>query len=339
MERYNLFKHWKLTLTIVIAKVLTYQAAFASMGSTGGGGSSSTGGGGSSSSTGSSSSISGDHHTSDGSRAVLFVLCFAGLYVLTIIAGIAVYFYRRFCDLKAVNGLAAWMLTPNMKIKDFKRGLKNAKIRLENNAVDDQLVQNLIDTYAQAQFAYGQSIRRCFADSSHYMNRLKSQLGRVFSSTMRTEIIAKASKGIIDDVVVNHGRVVSAQRVSPDLIIAKVQVRGLDNEVNVLSDFNSSFQREQWIDYVVFGREKWSAQWKIYYIIYGAHFHLNGEDFNHQQSLDSSEYTEQQLTVSPELVKAAEACKKRFSRRQNIKVLLRWAVIILGILFINHILG
>lgn len=136
MERYNLFKHWKLTLTIVIAGVnlvLTYQAAFASMGSTGGGGSSSTGGGGSSSSTGSSSSISGDHHTSDGSK---------GRSLRPLLRGAlrAHYYCRGSCipsigasatSRKAVNGLAGWMLTPNMKIKDFKRGLKNAKIRLK----------------------------------------------------------------------------------------------------------------------------------------------------------------------------------------------------------------
>ena len=69
---------------------------------------------------------------------------------------------------------------------------------------------------------------------------------------MHDEIIAKASNGIIDDVLVNHGKVVSAQKISPDLIIAKVQVSGIDSEVNVLSDFNSSFKRQQWTDYVVF---------------------------------------------------------------------------------------
>lgn len=38
MKHANLFKRWKIALVIVITKLLTFHAAFASMGSTGGGG-------------------------------------------------------------------------------------------------------------------------------------------------------------------------------------------------------------------------------------------------------------------------------------------------------------
>lgn len=337
MKRVNLFKRWKIALVTIITKLLTFHAAFASMGSTGGGGSSSSGGG--SSSSGSSIISSGHSGSGDSFRAFLFVLFFCGLYVLSFVSKMSVRLYRRTRDIAEVNGLASWMLIPNMKIKDFKQGLKRAKIRLENDAVDDQLAQILVETHAWAQFVYGQSIRRCFADSSNYLDQLKSQLGRVFLSTMHDEIIAKASNGIIDDVLVSHGRVVSAQKISPDLIIAKVQVSGIDSEVNVISDFNSSFKRQQWTDYVVFGRKQGSVQWRIYNIVYGAHFHLNGEDFNHQQSLDISGYTEEHLEVSPELVKSAEAYKKRFNQRKNVKAVVRWVGFVLGLLFVNHILG
>lgn len=337
MKRVNLFKRWKIALVTIITKLLTFHAAFASMGSTGGGGSSSSGGG--SSSSGSSIISSGHSGSGDSFRAFLFVLFFCGLYVLSFVSKMSVRLYRRTRNIAEVNGLASWMLIPNMKIKDFKQGLKRAKIRLENDAVDDQLAQILVETYAWAQFVYGQSIRRCFADSSNYLDQLKSQLGRVFLSTMHDEIIAKASNGIIDDVLVSHGRVVSAQKISPDLIIAKVQVSGIDSEVNVISDFNSSFKRQQWTDYVVFGRKQGSVQWRIYNIVYGAHFHLNGEDFNHQQSLDISGYTEEHLEVSPELVKSAEAYKKRFNQRKNVKAVVRWVGFVLGLLFVNHILG
>ena len=337
MKRVNLFKRWKIALVTIITKLLTFHAAFASMGSTGGGGSSSSGGG--SSSSGNSIISSGHSGSGDSFRAFLFVLFFCGLYVLSFVSKMSVRLYRRTRDIAEVNGLASWMLIPNMKIKDFKQGLKRAKIRLENDAVDDQLAQILVETYAWAQFVYGQSIRRCFADSSNYLDQLKSQLGRVFLSTMHDEIIAKASNGIIDDVLVSHGRVVSAQKISPDLIIAKVQVSGIDSEVNVISDFNSSFKRQQWTDYVVFGRKQGSVQWRIYNIVYGAHFHLNGEDFNHQQSLDISGYTEEHLEVSPELVKSAEAYKKRFNQRKNVKAVVRWVGFVLGLLFVNHILG
>ncbi|WP_314737962.1 hypothetical protein [Limosilactobacillus urinaemulieris] len=45
------------------------------------------------------------------------------------------------------------------------------------------------------------------------------------------------------------------------------------------------------------------------------------------------------MAVSPELVKSAEAYKKRFNRRKNVKTVVGWVVFILGLLFVNHILG
>ena len=38
MKRANFFKRWKIALVVIITKLLTFHAAFASMGSTGGGG-------------------------------------------------------------------------------------------------------------------------------------------------------------------------------------------------------------------------------------------------------------------------------------------------------------
>ena len=100
MKRVNLFKRWKIALVTIITKLLTFHAAFASMGSTGGGGSSSSGGG--SSSSGSSIISSGHSGSGDSFRAFLFVLFFCGLYVLS--------FVRSTRDIAEVNGFARWML-------------------------------------------------------------------------------------------------------------------------------------------------------------------------------------------------------------------------------------
>ena len=133
MKRANFFKRWKIALVIVINKLLTFHGAFASMGSTGGGGCSSSGGGSSSSS---SIISSGNDKSGDSFKAFLFVLFFCGLYILSSVSKMVVRLYRRTRDITEVNGLSKWMLIPNMKIKDFKQGLKRAKIRLENDAVD-----------------------------------------------------------------------------------------------------------------------------------------------------------------------------------------------------------
>lgn len=128
MKRANFFKRWKIALVVIITKLLTFHGAFASMGSTGGGGGSS------------SSSIisSGNDKSGDSFKAFLFVLFFCGLYILSSVSKMVVRLYRRTRDITEVNGLSKWMLIPNMKIKDFKQGLKRAKIRLENDAVDNQ---------------------------------------------------------------------------------------------------------------------------------------------------------------------------------------------------------
>ncbi|MBB1086330.1 hypothetical protein [Limosilactobacillus fastidiosus] len=321
-------KHWKLVFPIVMLKLLTISAAFASMGSTGGGSGGSTSGG-----TSSSSSYSGGSSSGDTGGDNRFFLLIIGIYLLYHVIKKSILLIRETNDNVKVNGLDNWMLTPNMTISSFNSALKKNNIKLmEGKKLEDELSQSLIDTYAKAQFNYGEAIRRCFTNNSGYLDILKQQLGHTFLVTMKKEIKNKAMAGVVDDVIVNHGKIISAKVISPDLIIAKVQVIGTDNEVNVLSHFDSSFKRKRWTDYVVFGRNKDNPEWKIYNIIYGAHFHLNGEDYNEQPSLDKSSITEQHLTVSPELVKAAKSYQQQAALKKRIRTII--IVLVVGVILI-----
>lgn len=313
-------KSLKISLTIILIKLLTATVAFASMGSTGGGGTSTDGGGSSNLSYSSNSSDSSSGSSSLLSYLIVGIFIFYSfssyfipllMYSITFIVG--------FRDVITVNGLEYWMLSPNMTIDTFKKKLYQHNVKVKpNQKLDFQLAASLIETYGKAQFTYGQAIRRRFTHGTNYLGVLRQQLGAVFLTTMRAEIKRKAATGIIDDVIVNNGRVLAIRQISPNLIIAKIQVCGIDNEVNVFSHFNSSFSRQQWTDYVIFGRPQKTAEWKIYNIIYGEHFHLNGKDYNNQQGLDNADYHEQHLSISPELVKAAKNYHKNIKRHQQV---------------------
>ncbi|MBB1069671.1 hypothetical protein H5S40_05845 [Limosilactobacillus sp. RRLNB_1_1] len=322
------FKYLKIISLTIFIKLLTIQSAFASMGSTGGGSHHHT-------STGDGTGRSYSGSSSNGANSIIIFIFLIGviIYLYSFVKRLIISI-RETSDTRKVAGLAKWMLMPNMTISRFKNSLEEHQINLAYaHQLDDELVQNLIDTYAKAQFTYGQSIRRCFTGNHDYLNILKQQLGYTFLKTMQVEIKNKAAEGIIDDVMVNRGKMLAAKQVSTNVIIAKVQAFGLDNEVNVLSQFNSSFKRQQWTDYVVFGREAENGKWKIYNIVYGAHFHLNGKDYNKQSSLDKGKIIEQHLEVSPDLVKQAKAYKRRITWQKRCLILIPLTLIILALLY------
>lgn len=239
------------------------------MGSTGGGSGGSTGGSG----TSSDSSYSDSSSNSNTGGDLRFLLLIIGIILLYFVIKKVILILRETNDIVKVDGLDNWILTPNMTISSFNSTLKDNNVKLmDENKLDDELRQSLINTYAKAQFNYSEAIRRCFTNNSGYLDILKQQLGHTFLVTMKTEIKNKAIAGVVDDVMVNHGSIISAKVISPDLIIAKVQVSGSDNEVNVLSHFNFSFKRKRWADYVIFGREQKNSEWKFSILFTGLIF-------------------------------------------------------------------
>ncbi|MBB1078658.1 hypothetical protein H5S09_02225 [Limosilactobacillus sp. STM2_1] len=336
MNNIKYLKRWKLMLTVIMVKLLTAKATFASMGSTGGGGTS-TGGGITSTGGGSSSSSNSELNSSGGNDIIgLFILYFllAPSFDYLIIIFVISYFKKLVIKIKnkrdivQIKKLKAWMLTPNMTISKFKQDLRKHSIKLVNEK-DNPLNQELLHTYAIAQFTYGQSIRQCLTKNSKYLAVLQQHLGHVFLSTMNKEIKLKARTGIIDDVIVNDGNILSCAKITGNLIIAKVQAIGHDDEVNIFSNFDSSFKRQQWTDYVIFGRKDSSSNWKIYNIIYGEHFHLNGTDYNKQTGLDTAGFEEKRLEISDSLIESAKKYRKNHRRLLLCSFVISYIIILL----------
>lgn len=275
-------KKWQLLLYSTALPLLEAKPGFASMGSTGGGG------GGGSSSGGSGGS---------GGNSIGYLVAVTGWMLYD---GL-----NRILDIRRVredlNEIGCpnrdrWILTPNMTIADFE--LRYNKLSGIKSEPDEEAMINL---YARAQFAYGDAIRRHYAGQENYMSDLDGYLGHTFLSTMKDEIELKAKKGIIDDVIVSHGKIEDYKFITPDILLAKVHARGTDREVNSEEDFDASYERQEWEDYVVFGR--CFGTWRIYNLVYGDHFHLDGKNFNDQASLLAGEkYIERNLPdLNPEL--------------------------------------
>lgn len=111
---------------------------------------------------------------------------------------------------------------------------------------------------------------------------------------MKNEIKLKVKQATIDDTIVSAANIVKLAQLSENIWLTQIDVSGKDKEVQFNKDFNDSFTRSKWSDYVIFGRDR-KGKIKIINLIYGEHFHLNGKDFNHQKSLGDGKYKERKL--------------------------------------------
>lgn len=171
----------------------------------------------------------------------------------------------------------------NIAVDTFEQKLKLKPCSLPKNA--DQL----IDTYEQAEYLYGSTIRQFLAGDTE-ARQLKKYLATDFYQTMKDEIKLKAAAQTLDDVTISTCRVIEAYQIK-DLTMLKLEATGVDNEYQANSNFDTSFKQEKWQDYVVYNKIG-----KIVNIIYGEHFHLNGTDFNQSSASTNQNYKERNLT-------------------------------------------
>lgn len=176
------------------------------------------------------------------------------------------------------------LLQQNQSTIDFGRHLK-LEMHLGAPKENSDIMQ---DNYAKAQYLYGNLIRQYVA-GNHNLTSLKEYLAEPFYSNMVKEIKLKASQQTIDDVIVNK-TVINRWAKCDDLTLIQITADGNDSENQANSNFDSSFSRKTWTDYVVFDQDL-----KIVNLIYGEHFHLNGQDFNHDPGLSKDKYQEHDL--------------------------------------------
>lgn len=192
--------------------------------------------------------------------------------------------YDAFSD-KSGPSIISNVTTPNLTLDDFK-GIMSAKHI--NWSVTMYDYPEYIKTYADAEYLYGSLIRQ-YITGNHDLSDLRKYLAGKFLVAMQNEIKLKASQQTIDDVIVSRAKILQIAKYK-NYTIVKLEAYGIDNETQANANFDLSFKQEHWIDIVVFDQND-----KIVNIVYGEHFHLNGQDFNHQKGLVDTGYTEQDL--------------------------------------------
>lgn len=219
--------------------------------------------------------------------AVVIGLCFISPFTISEFILLFGFLFLQLIDAYVSGSIHNYsLLKPNMTIIKFINYLNSDD--LVN--LEEDLEQTFINLYGRAQFAYGDAIRRKYTGQKGYLSELKKYLGHTFLYTMKREILAKCDQHIIDDVIVSRGEVTESYKISKNVFVVKIKVIGVDREVNQDSDFDASFETQSWEDYVVFGRRSAFEPWTIYNIVYGNRFHLNGDDFNGQDSLLSDQH-------------------------------------------------
>lgn len=181
-----------------------------------------------------------------------------------------------------INGKT--LLTMNLTIAQFKAILKRDNIQLTDEQPENEA--DLLITYKRAEYLYGRLIRQ-YITGNHDTRSLRKYTCESFYEAMINEIKLKASQQTIDDVVVNKAKILKYGKYR-NLQIAKIEAIGSDNETQANANFDSSFKQEKWVDYVIY------KNGKIANIIYGEHFHINGQDINHQKGL-GGKYEENDL--------------------------------------------
>ena len=130
-------------------------------------------------------------------------------------------------------------------------------------------------------------LREGNAETGTRFTELRQYLANNFYQTMTTEMRLKASEGEADNTVIDKAEIVELTKTDVDgkkVIIAKIHAIGRDDEVQYNHDFDDSYKQTAWTDFVIF--DTTFKPHKIANIIYGGHFHLNGQDFNNQETLD-----------------------------------------------------
>ncbi|CCI81824.1 hypothetical protein [Lactobacillus hominis] len=148
------------------------------------------------------------------------------------------------------------------------------------------------EAYIQAQFLYSQLLREKYVNSNYQVKSLKQYLDRNYYKAMVKEIELKRNSGTVDETVVDSVIFEEVAHLDKSLLLAKLTVLGKDKEIQFNQDFDTSFSRNKWTDYVIFGLED-NRNPKIINLVYGEHFHLNGKDFDDYQS--GNEYTEKKI--------------------------------------------
>lgn len=166
-------------------------------------------------------------------------------------------------------------LTPNITLHDFQHWMLTEHLSFDEQGAVDK--QRMVKRYIDAQMLYSDLIRE---NMKHWVStkRLHQYLGSSYYQAMYKEIDLKVHSHTYDDIKIDHVKI-GGWMIYHDYKIAQLYVYGKDMERQADYDNRISFERNNWIDYVVY-----DGNYKIINIIYGDHFHLDGKDFNTEEN-------------------------------------------------------
>lgn len=274
------------------------QPAFASMGSTGGGHSTGGSSGGGTNYTSSDSSDDSNNSSIGGivGGFAILVLIFFSSYIIAALFDFIFKVRLRFeydsnYLIKNSGDNNYKLFYPNQGFDKYQKLLHRLHIKFTNPDPKDDFTAYK-EVYIQAQFLYSQLLREKYVNSKYQVKSLKQYLDRNYYKAMVKEIELKRNAGTVDETVIDSVIFEEVAHLDKSLLLAKLTVLGKDKEIQFNQDFDASFSRNKWTDYVLFGLED-NRNPKIINLVYGEHFHLNGEDFNDYQS--GNEYTENKI--------------------------------------------
>lgn len=124
------------------------------------------------------------------------------------------------------------------------------------------------EVYIQSQFLYSQLLREKYVNSNYQVKSLKQYLDRNYYKAIVKEIELKRNSGTVDETIVDSVIFEEVAHLDKSLLLAKLTVLGKDKEIQFNQDFDTSFSRNKWTDYVIFGLEDNRIP-KIINLVYG----------------------------------------------------------------------
>lgn len=163
-------------------------------------------------------------------------------------------------------------LEPNITYHDLQHWMLVSNLSFDEQGNINE--QTMIDNYVNAQDLYEDLLKQSLNHPFVNKRPLLKYLGFTYYRAMCKEICLKKRKHTYDDIRIEHIKL-GSWMIHHGYCVAQLYVYGKDKEHQANYNDRVSFERDNWIDCVVYDKN-----YKIVNIIYGDHFHLDGTDFN-----------------------------------------------------------
>ncbi|WP_304676971.1 hypothetical protein [uncultured Lactobacillus sp.] len=158
------------------------------------------------------------------------------------------------------------LFNPNIKLSKFRWHLSLPKLNYTSSTITG-LDDNLIEVYRQTHYLYNQILRNRSVNHYYSLRALKKYLDHRFYKALKKKIKLKVSKNTIGETIIEQVKISKYVKFDNELILAQLDIIGHVKKVQVKENFQNSFIRNKWTDYVIFGKNK-SGHYQIINLVY-----------------------------------------------------------------------